>query len=154
MNYLRSALHPGWHPVSSLHSSFLYHWVSLLKLNCDSLTQESKCETTKSPNETRACMLSRFSHVWLLEMLLTCSPPGSSVRRVLQARMLEWVDIPPPGDLSSPGMESVSLKSPALAGRFCFVLLFTATAIWEAPWWAKDQLKRQQSFIKHWYWRP
>ena len=35
-----------------------------------------------------------------------------------------------------------------------FVLLFTTTAIWEAPWWAKDQLKRQQSFIKHWYWRP
>ena len=71
MNYLRSALHPGWHPVSSIHSSFLYQWVSLLKLNCDSLTQESKCETTKSPNETRACMLSRFSHVWLFEMLLT-----------------------------------------------------------------------------------
>ena len=35
---------------------------------------------------------------------------------------------PPPGDLSDPGIESVSLISPALAGRF-----FTTSATWEAP---------------------
>ena len=28
-----------------------------------------------------------------------CSPPGSSVRGILQAGMLEWVAIPSPGDL-------------------------------------------------------
>ena len=32
-----------------------------------------------------------------------CSPPGSSVHGILQARTLEWVAIPPPGDLPNPG---------------------------------------------------
>ena len=34
---------------------------------------------------------------------------------------------PPPGDLPDPGIEPVSLMSPALAGRF-----FTTSAAWEA----------------------
>ena len=41
-----------------------------------------------------------------------CSPPGSSVRGILQARILEWVAMPPPGDLPDPGIEPVP---PALA---------------------------------------
>ena len=40
-----------------------------------------------------------------------CSPPGSSVHGILQARILEWVAIPSPGDLPDPGIES---RSPAL----------------------------------------
>ena len=39
------------------------------------------------------------------------SLPGSSVRRFLQIRVLEWLTCPPPGNLSHPGME---LASPAL----------------------------------------
>ena len=35
-------------------------------------------------------MLSYFSHVQLSDPL-GCSPPGSSVHGVLQARILEWV---------------------------------------------------------------
>ena len=35
---------------------------------------------------------------------------------------------PPPGDLPSPGMEPMSLMSPALAGRF-----ITTSAAWEVP---------------------
>ena len=34
-----------------------------------------------------------------------CSPPGSSVRGILQARILEWVAISSPGDLPNPGIE-------------------------------------------------
>ena len=34
-----------------------------------------------------------------------CSPPGSSVHGILQARILEWVAIPSPGDLPDPGIE-------------------------------------------------
>ena len=50
---------------------------------------------------------------------MECSPPGSSsVRGILQARILEWVVMPPPGDLLHPGIEPMSLMSPALAGRF------------------------------------
>ena len=46
------------------------------------------------------------------------SPPGSSVRGLSQARILEWVACPSPGDLPDPGTESTCLVSPALAGRF------------------------------------
>ena len=35
---------------------------------------------------------------------MDCSPPGSSVHGVLQAGTLEWVAVPPPGDLPEPGM--------------------------------------------------
>ena len=38
-------------------------------------------------------MLSCFSHIWLLCDLMGCSPPGSSVHGILQARILEWVAI-------------------------------------------------------------
>ena len=33
------------------------------------------------------------------------SPPGSSVQGLLQARILEWVACPAPGDLPNPGIE-------------------------------------------------
>ena len=38
-----------------------------------------------------ACMLSYFSHVWLRVTPLDCSPPGSSIHGILQARILERV---------------------------------------------------------------
>ena len=39
------------------------------------------------------------------------NPPGSSVHAILQARILEWIAIPTPGDLPDPGVES---RSPTL----------------------------------------
>ena len=39
-------------------------------------------------------LLSRFSCVWLFEIPMNCSPTGSSVHRILQARIIEWVAIP------------------------------------------------------------
>ena len=53
----------------------------------------------------------------LLQLCLTLcdsmdySPPGSSVRGILQARTLEWIAISFPGDLPNPGIEP---GSPAL----------------------------------------
>ena len=35
----------------------------------------------------------------------TCSPSGSSVHGILQARTLEWLPFPSPGDLPNPGIE-------------------------------------------------
>ena len=67
---------------------------------------------------------------------MDCSSPGSSVHGILQARILEWVDMPsstrssqpsPPPDLPNPGIEPAFLTSPALAGGF-----FTTSATWEA----------------------
>ena len=46
---------------------------------------------------------------------MDCSPPGSSIHRILQARILEWVATPSTGDLLNRMIKS---KSPALAGRF------------------------------------
>ena len=40
-----------------------------------------------------------------------CSLPGSSVHGILQARILEWVACPSPGDLPDPGIRP---RSPAL----------------------------------------
>ena len=45
---------------------------------------------------------------------LDCSPPGSSVHGIFQARILGWVAFPPPGDLSDPGLKPTSPVSPAL----------------------------------------
>ena len=56
-----------------------------------------------------------------------CSPPGSSVHGILQARTLEWVPCPPPGAYLHPGIELASLTS-NLLWQF-----FTTTATWESP---------------------
>ena len=42
---------------------------------------------------------------------MNCSLPGSSIHRIFQARILEWVAFPSPGDLPDPGIEP---RSPAL----------------------------------------
>ena len=46
------------------------------------------------------------------------SPPGSPVHGSLQARIVECVAMPPPGNLPDPGIKPASLVSPALADRF------------------------------------
>ena len=47
-----------------------------------------------------------------------CSPPGSSVHGIFQARTLDGLPFPPPGALPDPPIELVSLAPPALAGGF------------------------------------
>ena len=42
---------------------------------------------------------------------MDCSPPGTSIHGISQARILEWVAISFPGDLPNPGVE---LGSPTL----------------------------------------
>ena len=67
------------------------------------------------------CVCARLlSHVQLFSHSLDGSPPGSSVRGILQARVVERLLRPPPGkgDLPKPGVKPASLTSPALAGRF------------------------------------
>ena len=73
-----------------------------------------------------SCVLSHFSCLTLCN-LMDCSPPGSAIPGVFQARILEWVAMP-----SSRGSSwlrdrtHVSL-SPVLADGF-----FTTRATWEA----------------------
>ena len=47
-----------------------------------------------------------------------CSPPGSSVRGILQARIQSGLLCPPPGVLPDPGIQPASLMPPVLAGGF------------------------------------
>ena len=74
-----------------------------------------------------------YVHANLLQSFPTfCDPmdsslPGSSVPGILQARILEWVAMPPPGDLPDPGVEHRTVTSPALIGRF-----FTTSTTLEA----------------------
>ena len=58
---------------------------------------------------------------------MDCSPPGSSVHGILQARILEWVTMPS-SNRDDSGIEPESLASSALAGRF-----FTTRTTWKAP---------------------
>ena len=51
---------------------------------------------------------------------MDCSPSGSSVHGILQARILEWIATSSSRDLPKPGVKPASLRSltsPALAGR-------------------------------------
>ena len=58
-----------------------------------------------------------------------CSPPGSSVYGILQARILEWVDMPSSRGLPNPGIE---LRLPASSALQVDHLLIGVGAIWEA----------------------
>ena len=50
------------------------------------------------------CCLATKSYPTLWDPVV-CSPPGSSVRGILQARIQEWWPFPSPGDLPNPGIE-------------------------------------------------
>ena len=71
------------------------------------------------------CMCVQLPQSWsVLYDLMNHSLSGSSVHGILQARILEWLSCPPPGDLPNPGIDPASLVSPALAGGF-FVISTT-----------------------------
>ena len=78
----------------------------------------------------RACVCVYMCLVaWLCLTLcnpLDYSPPGSSLHGIVQARILEWVAISTPEDLSHPGIKPKSLMSPALADGF-----FITSTTWQ-----------------------
>ena len=49
---------------------------------------------------------------------MDCSPPGSSVHGESPGKNWNGLPCPSPEDLPDPGIESMSLTSPALTGRF------------------------------------
>ena len=71
-------------------------------------------------------VLCSVTSVMTLCDLMDCSPPGSSVHGILQARLLEWLAVPSSRRSPDPGIEPTSLMFPALAGGF-----FTTNATWE-----------------------
>ena len=53
---------------------------------------------------------------------MDCSLLGSSVHGIFKQEYWSGLPCPPPGDLPDPGIEPVSLMSPALAGGFSLPL--------------------------------
>ena len=70
------------------------------------------------------------------------SLPGSSVHGILQARILDELPFPSPGELPDPGIKT---RSPALRGRF-----FTIWATREAMNMKHSILPRCHNFIVKW----
>ena len=105
------------------------------KLPCSALW-ESQCDFFFSDTETYAL------HTYMETI---------TQNRLLQNRLLPF---PASGDLPNLGIESVSLESPALAGRF-----FTTSATWKAPsYWKVKTWNRKTVMIKwllylRWHWK-
>ena len=85
-----------------------------LKENQHSLSRQIDRQIVKSLSRVQL-----FATPWT-------SPAGSSVHGILQARVLEWVSMPFSRGSPDPGIQPMSLTSPALTGMF-----FTTRAIWE-----------------------
>ena len=80
-------------------------------------------------------VLSRFSRIWLFATLWAVAHQAPLFMGFSRQEYWSRVSCPPPGDLLHSGMESVSLKSPALAGGFS-----TTSASWETLWrWPKKR---------------
>ena len=68
-----------------------------------------------------------LSLVLLFETPWTVACPAPPTMEFSRQKYWSGLPCPSPGDLPDPGIEPVSLTSPALAGRF-----FTTSAPWEA----------------------
>ena len=82
-----------------------------------------RCLTCNVHMLVKKCKRQSLSCIWLCDPV-DCSPPGSSVHGILQARILEWVAVPfSRGSSWTRGWTQVS----CIAGEF-----FTVWATWEA----------------------
>ena len=95
--------------------------------------------------ENLACMLSHFSHVQLFAIPWTVACQTPLFIEFFRQEYWSELPCPLPGDLPSPGIELVSLTSPALAGGF-----FTTSATWEAPKMVVLMLSHVNLFVTPW----
>ena len=69
-----------------------------------------------------------LSRVQLFVTLWTIAREASLSMGFSRQEYSNELSFPPPGDLANPGVEPVSLESPALADRF-----FTTVPLWSIP---------------------
>ena len=124
--------------LQGLTLASLYHWArwpSYISINIVHWTLESTYDTKIKIDflSPHACMPSHFSCVWLFATTDSCQTPLS----IGFSRQEYWSGSPclPPGGLPDPGIESVSLKSPALNRR-----IFTTRATWDDQLISCEQL--------------
>ena len=90
----------------------------------------SKLSVPPLHSVTHPKVLSYFRRVQLFATLWTVACQAPLFMGLSRQEYWNGLPCPPPGGLPYPGIESESLMSPALAGRF-----FTSSATWEAPVW-------------------
>ena len=90
---------------------FLYN-IYLLKFVYQGIPWWSSVQDSALPLQGRVC-LDAQSCPTLCDPI-DCRLPGSSVHGILQARILEGLPFPPPGDILDPGIKPTSTVSPAL----------------------------------------
>ena len=78
-------------------------------------------------NHLCACVLSHISRVQLCATSWTIAHQAPLSMGFPRQEYWSGLPCPSPGDLPNPGVEPISLMSPALAGRF-----FTTSTTWEA----------------------
>ena len=96
------------------------------------------CETVQHPGLTMQCVLVPQSCLTLCDPV-DCSPPGSSVHGILQARILERAamsssrDLPEPGlNLGLPHEQADSLPSETVGKPYSVVPVFNRRGYWTA----------------------
>ena len=101
-----------WQPTPVFLPGKPYKQRSLVGYSPQGHNESDTTELAHSYISVHACMLSCFSHVRLFATLwmVACQAPLS----MGFSRILEWVAISSPGDLSIPGMETASRTSPEL----------------------------------------
>ena len=117
-----------WPPHTCLLTLMGASWGQRPHLTCSNLLGEFCWKALLTLSRMEKMM---GENVHALHLCLTlcdpmdCSPPGFSVHRILQARILEWVTTP--SFKGSWGIQLMSVMSPALADR-----LLTTSTNWEA----------------------
>ena len=104
-------------PVVDQLLIWLLYWKSSINSRCWRGTQGQRHQTFKLPLVPWLCVCSLLSRLTLSDPT-DCNPVGSSVHETSQARILQWLANPTPGDLSDPGSEPRSPVFPVSAGRF------------------------------------
>ena len=99
-----------------------------------------------SDDAANDCVLSRFSHVWLVVTPWTVARQAPSSMGFFRQEYWSGLPCPAPGDLPNPGIKPPSLMSPVLAGRF-----FTTSATWEEFLASLYRLREHRSYKVHWF---
>ena len=110
-------------PTLMLNLAFITEWV------CDLEVLENSMSLFPYLIYVRVCVL---TPIWLFCDSINCNLPGSSVRGISQARIVEWIAFPSPKDLPNPGSTYIScigrhilyhLGSPYLIYKFTYSCL-------------------------------
>ena len=128
---------------------------------------------TKKETDLFSICESTCVHAKSLQLCLTvsnpmdCRPPGSSVQGILQARILEPVPCPPPGDLPDSDQTHVSYGSWIVGGFFtteqpgkpcvstlhaCMLSRLSHVQLCVTPWTAAHQAPLSTGFSRQEYW--